>query len=339
MEEQSYRLITAYFEKTISDEGLTQLREWIEESPANLAQFSETIQILEASKAYTAQPLNQQKSWVGIQQYINQPLKAKNTRILRYKWLAAAAILLAVCSTTLAWYKHMLNALTSIEYAEVSNVNGRHTKVYLPDSSVVYLSGGSKIKFAKGFDGKTRNVQLNGEAFFDVVHQAKPFVVSSGKISTVVLGTSFNVKAYSSQQKVTVTVKSGKVGVLATVNGKRKLVKYLTPDEQIEINTLNGLYAFGQTDAHAVSGWINNDLSFYNTALTDIAQSIEHHYGVHIDFTDPEQGHVKLTTKFDNVSLKQVMQTLSELSGLAYTQKGNQFFFTNTNQKGGSIMR
>lgn len=339
MEEQNHRLIIEYFEKTISDEGLTQLQEWIEESLENLAQFSETIQILEASKAYVNQTLNQHKTWNTIQAHINGPQKTQSLRVLRYRWLAVAALFLAVCTTGLMWYKQILNAIMPIEYAEVSNVNGRHIKVQLPDSSVVYLSGGSKIKYVKDFKGEKRDVYLNGEAFFDVVHQTKPFVVNSGEISTVVLGTSFNVKAYNEEKKVTVTVQSGKVGVMAKVNGKNKLVKYLTPNEQIEINTLNGLYAFGHTDAALVSSWVNNGFNFYNTSLKDIAQSLEHHYGVQIDFTDPELGYIKLTTKFNNTPLPQVMETLSELSGLAYTQKGNQVFFTNTDQKGGSIMR
>ncbi|MDT3403833.1 FecR family protein [Mucilaginibacter terrae] len=339
MEEHSYRLIIEYFEKTISDEGLTQLQDWIEENPENQAQFIETIQILEASRAYVNQNLNQQKSWNSIQSYIDGPQKVRSLRVLKYRWLAVAALLLTVCTTGLIWYKQILNAIMPIEYAEVSNVNGRHIKIQLPDSSVVYLSGGSKIKYVKYFKGDKRDVYLNGEAFFDVVHKTKPFVVTSSEISTVVLGTSFNVKAYNGDKKVTVTVQSGKVGVMAKVNGQNKLVKYLTPNEQIEINTLNGLYAFGKTDASAVSSWISNGFNFYNTSLKDIAASLEHHYGVQIDFTDAELGHIKLTTKFNNAPLPQVMETLSELSGLAYTQKGNQFFFTNTDQKGGSIMR
>lgn len=340
MEEHSYRLIIEYFEKTISDEGLTQLQDWIEASPENLAQFSETIQILEASKAFFNQPDNQPASWERVKAHINQPqTPVKKINAFKNKWLAIAATFLVICSAGLIWYEQILNSLMPVEYTEISNVNGRHIKVQLPDSSTVYLSGGSKLKYVKDFKGTKRDVFLDGEAFFDVVHQAKPFVVQSGDISTVVLGTSFNVKSYKADRKVTVTVQTGKVGVMAKVKGQNKLIKHLTPDEQIEINTQNGLYAFGHTDAGAVSAWINNSFNFYNTPLKDIATSIEHHYGVQIDFTDTELGSVKLTTKFSDASLETVMQTLSELSGLAYTQKGKHLFFTNNDQKGGSIMR
>jgi len=339
MEEQSHRLIIEYFEKTISDEGLTQLQEWIEESSENLAQFSETIQILEASKAYFNQPVNQPQNWERVKAHINETQVPVKRMPLRHKWLAVAALFLAFCTAGLMWYEQIFNSLLPVEYTEVSNINGRHLKVKLPDSSTVYLSGGTKLKYVKNFKGNKRDVFLDGEAFFEVVHQAKPFVVQSGDISTVVLGTSFNVRSYKADKKVTVTVQTGKVGVMAQVKGKNKLVKYLTPNEQIEINTQNGLYAFGRANATAISAWINNGFNFYNTPLKDIAASLEHHYGVQIDFTDPDLGSVKLTTKFSNVPLDEVMQTLSELSGLAYTQKGNQLFFTNNNQKGGSIMR
>ena len=340
MEEQSHRLIIEYFEKTISDEGLTQLQDWIEESPENLAQFSETIQILEASKACFNQPVNQPENWERVKAHINTPqTPVKRIRPLQHKWLAIAALFFVFCTAGLIWYEQILNTLLPVEYTEISNINGRHLKVQLPDSSTVYLSGGSKLKYVKDFKGNKRDVFLDGEAFFEVVHQAKPFVVQSGDIATVVLGTSFNIRSYKADKKVTVTVQTGKVGVMARVKGKNKLVKHLTPNEQIEINIQSGLYAFGHTDATAVSGWINNSFNFYNTTLKDIAASLEHHYGVQIDFTDPDLGSVKLTTKFTNAPLDQVMQTLSELSGLAYTQKGNHLFFTNNDQKGGSIMR
>lgn len=341
MEEHNYRLIVAYFDKTISDDGLTQLQDWIEENPENLAQFSETIQILQASKQYFNQPLQPAKSWERISDHINaEAVPDKKSGSYKYTWMAVAATCLIVCASGLLFFKKLFYSVKPVAYTEVSNPNGKRSKLLLPDSSVIYLGGGSTIKFAKNFTGNKRTVILNGEAFFDVVHQAKrPFVVQSGEISTVVLGTSFNVKAYGADKKVSITVQSGKVGVMASVNGKQQLINYLLPNQQLEINTQSGLYTFNEADAATVSSWIKNDFNFYNTALKDIAAALEHHYGVEIEFTDPELAAIKLTAKFSNSSMVQVMDGLSELSGLAYTQKGNHLFFSNNHQKGGKIMK
>jgi transmembrane sensor len=339
MEDNSYRLIVEYFEKTISDDGLTQLQEWIEESPENLAQFSETIQILEASKSYFKQPEYAESSWAKINAHITQPQTPVKKLTPKFNWIAYAAACLLVCTAGWLGYRYFINQPQALVYEEISNADGKHSKILLPDSSVVYLGGGSKLKYAKNFDGKKRDVVLDGEAFFDVVHKAKPFVVKSGDITTVVLGTSFNIKAYPADHKVSVTVQSGKVGVMAAVHGQPQLVKYLVKDEQISINTQNGLYTFNNTDASAVSSWINNDFVFYNTTYSEIAASLEHHYGVKIRFTEPDLGNVRLTAKLKGMTLVDAMETLSTLSGLGYTQKGNQLFISNNNQKGGSIMK
>jgi transmembrane sensor len=340
MEESYHWLIIAYFEKTISDEGLTALQDWIEEHPDNLTQFSDTIHILEAAKASLKRPDNAGETWAKINAHITQHQAPAVVRPIKQNWLAYAASVLIVCAAGWFGYKNIFHKTTADAFAVVSNPNGKRSKLILPDGSVAYLAGGSTLRYAKNFNGDKRELFLNGEAFFDVVHRTdKPFVVKSGEISTVVLGTSFNVKAYGADDKVTVTVATGKVGVMATVNGKNQLVKYLTPDEQININTQTGLFAFNRANAAEVSGWTNNNLVFYNTTLKGIADALERQYGVRIDFTEPELGHVRLTTRLMNMPLEQAMDNLTLLSGLAYTQNGKHLFISNTNEKGGRIMK
>ncbi|WPV00851.1 FecR family protein [Mucilaginibacter sp. cycad4] len=338
MEDNSYRLIVEYFEKTISDDGLTQLQEWIEENPENLAQFSETIQILEASKTYFKQPEHTENSWARINAHITQSQISVKERGPKFNWIAYAVACVLICTSGWFGYFYFKQSPASV-YEEISNADGKHSKIQLPDSSVVYLGGGSKLKYAKNFDGEKRDVMLDGEAFFDVVHKAKPFVVKSGDITTVVLGTSFNIKAYLAEHKVAVTVQSGKVGVMANGQGKPQMVKYLVKNEEISINTQNGIYTFNNIDASAVSSWINNEFVFYNTTYNEIAASLQHHYGVKIRFTEQDLGNVKLTAKLKGMTLTDAMETLSALSGLGYTQKGDQLFISNNNQKGGSIMK
>ncbi len=370
MEEENYQLIVAYFEKTITDEGLFQLQEWIEADTEHMEMFSETIQILTASKSYfnragspekswariiahvAAQETTEEKSAMGKQLHINDGKSVKERdhgmghRLSHFgttklRWLSYAAIILLISAIGLiAYQRNIRQAPLPIAYAQISNPDGRQSKIILPDSSAIYLSGGSTLRYAKNFTGTKRIVYLDGEAFFEVVHDAKrPFVVESGEITTVVLGTSFNVKAFAANNKVSVTVRTGKVGVMAKVKGKPQLVKFLLPDEQIEINTQNGLYTFNTTDAAGLSDWRNNNFIYYNTSLKDIAASLEHHYGVKIEFTDPELGKNKLTAKFYDMSLKHVMDNLSALTGLAYTQKDDHYFISDTYQKGGKIMR
>jgi transmembrane sensor len=335
MEDNSYQLIISYFEKTISDEGLTELQEWIEASPANLSQFSETIHILEASKSYFKQPLNPEKAWAKVQGHISREEIVPALKKLRWMPYMAACLICCIMGSIIYSY----SAPAEEEYQFLSNTNGKLAKYVLPDRSVVYLGGGSRLKYLKDFSTATRKVYLDGEGFFDVVHQAEhPFTVSTGNITTVVLGTSFNIKAYGKEEQIAVTVKTGKVAVMAKSKDRNELIRYLLPDDQISINTRNGLYTYSKTEADDVISWIRHDLIFDNTSLKDIAMSLEHHYGVEIEFTDPELSKVRLTARFKNISLTESMENLTILSGLAYTQNGNHLYISNNNQKGGKIM-
>lgn len=340
MEDNNYRLIIDYFEKTISDDGLTKLQDWIEESPENLAQFSETIQVLEAARNYLKQPTDVQKGWEKVSARITHDPVAVKTKTLKVSWLAYAASFVAVCAVGWLGYSAVFPVTgTTASLTTISNPNGKRSKLTLPDSSVVYLGGGSTIRYPKKFTGSKRDVYLNGEAYFEVLHKTdKPFVVNSGHIHTVVLGTSFNVTAYSNDPKVTVTVNTGKVGVMADKQGNNHLIKHLLPNQQLSFSKQTGRWAFTTTNAANVISWTRNDLIFYNTSFSDIASRLEHHYGVKIDFTETRLGNVRLTTKLLNISLEQAMDNLTMLSGSAYTRNGNHLYILNKNQ-GGSKMR
>ena len=123
MEDNSYRLIVEYFEKTISDDGLTQLQEWIEESPENLAQFSETIQILEASKAYFKQPEHAESTWAKINAHITQPQIPVIKRTPKFNWIAYAAACLLICTTAWFGYRYFKQS-QALVYEEISNADG-----------------------------------------------------------------------------------------------------------------------------------------------------------------------------------------------------------------------
>ena len=357
MEDRNMRLITAYFDKTINDDGLAELKEWLESSPDHQDIFSDTIKILSASKTYFAAPDQQANNWARIQAHIaatqgaavqgegnsdstaepqsklkteataahklTAPVHAKRAQLKN--WFAAAAVVLITSVSGLIGYPYFPSQPVPVkEYAQFSNPNGSHSVITLPDSSIIHLGAGSSIRYEKSFTAAKREVYLEGEAFFDVKHQTKrPFIVNSGKIATVVLGTSFNVKAFRAKHRVAVTVKTGKVGIVSSLHGKSALISYLLPDQQLEINTKTGLVNSGKANAAAVSGWTENNFVYYNTSLKDIAESLERHYAVSFVFEEAETARIKLTAKFNNLPLSEATGNLAQLSGLYFSRNGN----------------
>ncbi|MEJ6979100.1 FecR domain-containing protein [Pedobacter sp. P351] len=339
MEEEHYqKLIIDYFEKRISDEGFSELTEWIECSSENLDHFREHLQILESSKYYFKEPVLQQKVWDRISRHVlteesntNSPVSFKPS----YSWLAYAAIILLTSVTSLLFYRNSFKVKESRPvYTEFNNQNGKRSRITLPDSSIVYLNGASKLRYPKAFSGDTREVFLEGEAFFEVVHdKERPFIVQSGKVNTTVLGTSFNVTAFKGDNRVAVTVQSGKVGVSIKREGNRKFLQYLFPDQQLDINTITGDFSFNTLDAANITSWKDDRIVFNNNSLEEIGRTLERWYDVKVVLSNPENSSSRFTAKFDYLPLNQLMEIFAQLSGCTYTIQQNQLIINNKNCK------
>ena len=158
---------------------------------------------------------------------IGLPLKKQIHFFPKYFFSIAAAILLLLSVSFLFFiYKpvksnFITNSFGNLQdtWVEKSNNTGKPLEVILNDGSTVTLQSNSKISYPAVFEKYKREIKLVGEAFFDVKRDAsKPFFVYSQDLVTKVLGTSFTVKAYNSEEKIQVSVKTGKVSVVSKNN-------------------------------------------------------------------------------------------------------------------------
>lgn len=329
MEEYYYQLIEHYYRKSISTEELLKLRAWVESSEANQRKFREVLRILEATEIYLQQPVAPAKSWAMVANHIQQSnpstdSEPKSRKLVKWQWYAVAALVLVVSTIGLLFFKGSQIKPSQQNLVKViSNAYGEQRSVTMPDGSVIYLNAGSRISYSARFGPHKRLVKLEGEAFFDVVHEKnRPFIVQTGKVSTTVLGTSFNIKAFRAKP-VEVTVETGKVGVVLKKANQKDEVNFLLPNEQLLIDPENGEIIRRTVNAVDVSGWKHYRLVFYNTSLKDISATIERTYNVKVSFKQAKTGNLKLTAKFDKCGIKQVMDVLSRLSGTTYQIKEN----------------
>ncbi|SDE01840.1 FecR family protein [Pedobacter soli] len=323
MDQHYYKLIEDYSNKTIRSEDLTDLLIWVESSQQNQQLFRETLQAFEAADQFLNKPAHQQQSWTSIQQHL-----AKNTTVQtavikkisygRYISIAAAAIvilMLPVIYLTL----NRTKPVVAVTYHEIYNPKGQKRLVAMPDGSNIYLNGDSKIRYAQNFNTGKRLVYLQGEAFFDVQHRDKqPFVVYTGKVSTTVLGTSFNINAYQSAKTISITVQSGKVGVIVKHNDKAEAVKFLLPNEQLNIIKENGAATKTTVNAAEFDSWREYKLFFYNKPLSEIAEIVAREYDVKVVIKSEALNAMKLTAKFNKSTVNQVMEVIARLSGAKY---------------------
>lgn len=196
---------------------------------------------------------------------------------------------------------------------------GERKEIRLRDSSTVMLFPGSSLDVPENFNGKDRKVVLKGRAFFKVAHnREKPFLVKSGKLSTEVLGTSFEVNA-SDVASSTITLHSGKVGIRHSGNEIARLV----PNQRITYDTRVNKFKIDNVEAAETVLWIDGELTYDLVPLAVICQDLEKWYKVKIDIRNTELLRKKITTSFKDLSVSQVLDMLSVTTGLTYTVKGN----------------
>ncbi|MFL5811103.1 MAG: FecR family protein, partial [Flavisolibacter sp.] len=132
-------------------------------------------------------------------------------KIMHFPWIKIAAMLFIVAGAGLA-IAYFSKPETPL-YITISNPLGAIQKIRLPDSSYVWLNASTSLRYRKSFQ-ENREVQLDGEAFFEVSHDpSHPFIIEAGDVETTVLGTAFDIKAYSSEKTTSVSVIHGRVQV------------------------------------------------------------------------------------------------------------------------------
>lgn len=160
-------------------------------------------------------------------------------------------------------------------------------EVTLPDGTIVTVNAGSRLVYPQTFRGSTREVELQGEAYFKVHHDAShPFIVKAGKISTKVLGTEFNVRTYSPKD-VHVTLLQGSVLVSSPSAAKR-----LKPGEDASL--YGGVLTVRSVDTEEYTAWKDGDFYFDNVSLLTVAKEIGKWYNVSVIFQNPEKMHTRL---------------------------------------------
>ena len=244
------------------------------------------------------------------------------------KWLRPlkiAAVVALVASIVGILYTQKEESTTEINFITKATRVGQRATYLLPDGSRVYLNAGSSIRFPDRFDATARDLQLDGEAFFEVVEdKEKPFVVASGGIKTRVLGTSFNIRAYQGQD-IEVTVATGKVQVeslLQPQSGDSGMV-LLTPNEQAVYSIAQKSLIQHTVDIRKYLAWNSKELILENTSMRDVIFMLEKRFEQKVILENDKLGNCTIRkAKYDKESLETILQGLQLLLDFKYEFNG-----------------
>ncbi len=195
------------------------------------------------------------------------------------------------------------------------------SQVVLADGSKVWVNSQSTFTYPKEFSGKTREVYLSGEAFFDIRHDAaKPFIIHTGKIITTVLGTAFNIKEDKAQHTVVVTVTRGKVSVAS----ENHLLGVITPNQQISVNTVNHVKTQRTVDAGAAGAWQQNAISFDDITFADAAAQLQQRFKVKISFANDRVKNCRFTgSALKAEKLDKILKVMCTFNNATYQTKAD----------------
>jgi len=325
-------LIEKYLEGSCNDEELLRIHNFLKQENAQDL-FDEVWDERWASQIKTnigPENTGQMAAWKNtIHERINKELPIEEkTDIPFFKktgiWKYAAVWMLIVFAGFFVIHLTKAPKAPVLAYIQKYNPNGRRTIITLPDSSQVYLGAGSKLSYAARFSGTTREIHLEGEAFFEVTKNPdKPFIIHTGNITTKVLGTSFKVIAFENKP-ITVLVSTGKVRVDRHVADQVESIAVLTPGQTVTWNEKRHEKTSGTALVSDITGWKDGLLVFNETRLSDIATILERWYNVKIDFKSKRTGDklmkVNLTA---NVPVNTLMKILSVSGQFKFQIKGN----------------
>jgi ferric-dicitrate binding protein FerR (iron transport regulator) len=286
---------------------------------------------------------------------IPQPAIKPVINLARHRfWQYSAAIACIVILAGLNFnYFHQQNTKTENIAAkgnEIISRSGARTKLLLPDGSQVWLNSGSKLNYSNAYNVTLREVDLEGEAYFDVVKVAgRPFIVHASSLNIKALGTVFVVKSYPQDETIETTLLRGIIEVSRKdfPDGPKVILK---PDEKLIFNKqleteprhyasdTSAKYAattMGKISVAAVSktipdsnkvetSWVYNRLVFDGDSFQELAKKMERWYNVKITLNSKELLHYRFKGAFENESIKEALDALQLTAEFSYKINNNE---------------
>ena len=208
--------------------------------------------------------------------------------------------------------------IETITFNSISTPGGGQYKVVLPDGSEVWLNALSSIRFPTRFIGAQREVEITGEAYFEVKSNTnQPFWVRSGDQVVKVLGTRFNLQAYFDEGAIRTTLLEGSVSVKS---GSKQV--QITPGQQV-INNLNENLKVKEVDAEQAVAWKNGLFQFWNTELEEIMRQLSRWYKIEVEYVSPVYGRTFTGFISRDVTISNVLKMLEEAGDVRFGVEGN----------------
>jgi len=320
-------LVDRYLAGDASADERARVQAWIDAKPGR----AEAIARLKSGEHADAVAWDANAAWTRFSERRNLDSTTTPPRVLPIQWRRSAnvwriaAILLVVVGLSAVWKTRGNGPFASRATQEVFTLNGQRTTVTLDDGTRVSLNGGSRLRFDAPFGRQNRDVHLDGEAYFEVSHDAaRPFRVHAGNAVAQDLGTRFTVSAYPDQSSVEVAVAEGLVALSRDSASGAQVV-------QLAAGSIGTLSSSGMpTVALAPSldrylAWTTGALVLDGVTLRRAVGELERWYDVDITISDSTLAARPVTARFHGESVQQALDAISLALGAHIERRGAVF--------------
>ena len=354
--------IVSYFQNSLTKTQAEQLFTWISEDKENLAHFKEIERIWFATGLLDRKDFIAQDGFRKLQEKIEEndirPLSRPvlNISLRTISRIAVIAVLLIVTGVVSLILLNRKESVNAERFYEAIAPKGSRSVITLSDGSRVWLNSGTTLRYRSDFGVRTREVFLEGEAYFSVSEDGKlPFKVNTSDLSVTALGTAFNVKAYNDENIIETTLEKGKV--ILEIVGSRKFEReqqavLLKPNQKAIFVRKSGELSINDTrnvavtvkktkkpdfkplrikvdtlvDTRLTTSWKDSKWIFRSEKLNSLAPILERRYDIVIFFADSALYNYKFTGTLKEESLEQVLKALSLAAPIRFNVNHNQVF-------------
>lgn len=312
MNPEPERLIKRFMKGELSVSEEKELLGWIDQSPEHEELFRK-----EQKRLFPfitgIHDVNAEKQWKRLYLKI-----AGQKNLFRYKFVrlqlpaAAAIFIFAMVTYLILDRKNEQRSSSGTNTEMVSTRNGERTSFLLSDGTRVSLNAESKLLFPEKFSKGLRQVELSGEAFFEVAPDREaPFVVHTADLDVRVLGTAFNVEAFPGASEVNTTLVRGKVVLEKEIDNRKTRLAEMDPYDRVVFNVdSRKINIQKQTNLEQYIGWKDGKLVFLNASVEEVAKKLELWYNVSVRIEGENLKKSHFTATFTNETIEQALSLL-----------------------------
>lgn len=317
-----YILIGKVLSGNATAEEIQELEKWKNAAQENQYLFEKSKKAWGKGEKFISET-SLQKDRSKLESEYNRYLSARVKKMNRQSFIyKIAAVLAFPIAMAIGWYlfgESEKPVQLAEQLYEISSPKGHVSKVKLPDGTQVWINTNSSIVYdAASFNQNNREIQLKGEAYFEVTSsEEKPFIVVTPHANVKVTGTSFNVNAYPASPLFETVLAEGKIELQLKSGATESLI--VEPNQQVIFNSINKKFDIQSVEAEMFTAWRNGEIIFKDATLADLIKELERIYDIQFHLKPASLGELRFRGMFSyNNNLIEALEKIKKSSNVNY---------------------